>query len=203
MDRNGVWSCIEKSNLRDTFAATGNSPYRQLYLCSVRKGPKERILSLFKVVDPEGTGVLWGRRSEMKYHLVSPADKFTEAEAKEGKKGEIRHTISPARSPLCPANKPPHCERGQHADSSPPTLVDRKNKRRETDRGGGGGGGGGEKTETGRHSADERMHKEARYPRLHGPVLCDHPQRGQKVTDEQETDEREEKEEDEEEEEQQ
>ncbi|XP_050921477.1 myosin regulatory light chain 10-like [Lates calcarifer] len=63
-NRDGV---IDESDLRDTS----------------RNDPEETILNAFKVSDPEGTGVLGGRRGEMKYHLVSQADKFTEAEIKQ------------------------------------------------------------------------------------------------------------------------
>ncbi|TRY99739.1 hypothetical protein DNTS_033607 [Danionella cerebrum] len=40
--------------------------------------PEETILNAFKIFDPEGTGILKGE--EIKYHLMSQADKFTEAE---------------------------------------------------------------------------------------------------------------------------
>ncbi|KAK3513601.1 hypothetical protein QTP70_026027, partial [Hemibagrus guttatus] len=40
--------------------------------------PEENILNAFKIFDPEGTGVLKG--DEIKYYLMSQADKFTEAE---------------------------------------------------------------------------------------------------------------------------
>ncbi|KTF77556.1 hypothetical protein cypCar_00010005, partial [Cyprinus carpio] len=56
---------IDKNDLRDTFAALGTDP-------------EETILNAFKIFDPEGTGILKGE--EIKYHLMSQADKFTEAE---------------------------------------------------------------------------------------------------------------------------
>ncbi|KAI5626436.1 myosin, light chain 10, regulatory [Silurus asotus] len=40
--------------------------------------PEENILNAFKIFDPEGTGVLKG--DEIKFYLMSQADKFTEAE---------------------------------------------------------------------------------------------------------------------------
>ncbi|KAB5543185.1 hypothetical protein PHYPO_G00076270 [Pangasianodon hypophthalmus] len=40
--------------------------------------PEENILAAFKIFDPEGTGIIKGE--EIKYHLMSQADKFTEAE---------------------------------------------------------------------------------------------------------------------------
>ncbi|KAI4880429.1 hypothetical protein NFI96_018417, partial [Prochilodus magdalenae] len=43
-----------------------------------RTDPEETILNAFKIFDPEGTGILKGE--EIKYHLMSQADKFTEAE---------------------------------------------------------------------------------------------------------------------------
>ncbi|KAB5543186.1 hypothetical protein PHYPO_G00076280 [Pangasianodon hypophthalmus] len=39
---------------------------------------RENILAAFKIFDPEGAGIIKGE--EIKYHLMSQADKFTEAE---------------------------------------------------------------------------------------------------------------------------
>ncbi|XP_071783618.2 myosin regulatory light chain 2B, cardiac muscle isoform-like isoform X1 [Centroberyx gerrardi] len=91
---------IDKSDLRDTFAALGRLNVGNDELDEMLKessgpinftvfltmfgeklkgtDPEETILNAFKVFDPAGEGILKGE--EMKYHLMSQADKFTEAE---------------------------------------------------------------------------------------------------------------------------
>ncbi|KAM3875592.1 myosin regulatory light chain 2B, cardiac muscle isoform-like [Diretmus argenteus] len=91
---------INKSDLRDTFAALGRINVDNDELDEMLKessgpinftvfltmfgeklkgtDPEDTILNAFKVFDPKGTGVLNGE--EMKYHLMSQADKFTETE---------------------------------------------------------------------------------------------------------------------------
>ncbi|XP_035391716.1 myosin regulatory light chain 10 isoform X1 [Electrophorus electricus] len=91
---------IDKNDLRDTFAALGRlnvgndeldemlkeapGPINFTIFLSMfgekLKGtdPEENILNAFKIFDPEGTGIIKGE--EIKYHLMSQADKFTEAE---------------------------------------------------------------------------------------------------------------------------
>ncbi|XP_062377401.1 myosin regulatory light chain 2B, cardiac muscle isoform-like [Sardina pilchardus] len=91
---------ICKNDLRDTFAALGrlnvsNDELEEMvkeapgpinftvFLCMFGeklKGtdPEETILNAFKIFDPEATGVLKG--DDIKYHLMSQADKFNEAE---------------------------------------------------------------------------------------------------------------------------
>ncbi|KAL2085087.1 hypothetical protein ACEWY4_018407 [Coilia grayii] len=91
---------ICKNDLRDTYAALGrlnvsNDELDEMlkeapgpinftvFLCMFGeklKGtdPEETILNAFKIFDPEGTGILKG--DEIKYHLMSQADKFNEAE---------------------------------------------------------------------------------------------------------------------------
>ncbi|KAG9263199.1 myosin regulatory light chain 10 [Astyanax mexicanus] len=91
---------IDKNDLRDTFAALGrlnvgndeldemlkeaSGPINFTIFLSMfgekLKGtdPEENILNAFKIFDPEGTGIIKGE--EIKYHLMSQADKFTEAE---------------------------------------------------------------------------------------------------------------------------
>ncbi|XP_040902095.1 myosin regulatory light chain 2B, cardiac muscle isoform-like [Toxotes jaculatrix] len=96
-NRDGI---IDKSDLRETFAALGRLNVGNDELDEMMKecsgplnftlflnmfgeklkgtDPEDTILNAFKVFDPEGTGVLRGE--EMKYYLMSQADKFTEAE---------------------------------------------------------------------------------------------------------------------------
>ncbi|XP_027014371.1 myosin regulatory light chain 10 [Tachysurus fulvidraco] len=91
---------IDKNDLRDTFAALGRlnvgndeldemlkeapGPINFTIFLSMfgekLKGtdPEENILAAFKIFDPEGTGIIKGE--EIKYHLMSQADKFTDAE---------------------------------------------------------------------------------------------------------------------------
>ncbi|XP_063063352.1 myosin regulatory light chain 2, ventricular/cardiac muscle isoform-like [Engraulis encrasicolus] len=91
---------ICKNDIRDTYAALGrlNVPSDELdemikeapgpinftvFLCMFGeklKGtdPEDTILAAFKIFDPEATGILKG--DEIKYHLMSQADKFNEAE---------------------------------------------------------------------------------------------------------------------------
>ncbi|KAK3549987.1 hypothetical protein QTP86_016944 [Hemibagrus guttatus] len=91
---------IDKNDLRDTFAALGrlnvgndeldemlkeaSGPINFTIFLSMfgekLKGtdPEENILAAFKIFDPEGTGIIKGE--EIKYHLMSQAEKFTEAE---------------------------------------------------------------------------------------------------------------------------
>ncbi|MCJ8744829.1 hypothetical protein PDJAM_G00123020 [Pangasius djambal] len=91
---------IDKNDLRDTFAAVGRlnvgsdelddmlkeapGPINFTVFLSMfgekLKGtdPEENILNAFKIFDPEGTGVLKG--DEIRFYLMSQADKFTEAE---------------------------------------------------------------------------------------------------------------------------
>ncbi|XP_058274543.1 myosin regulatory light chain 2B, cardiac muscle isoform-like isoform X1 [Hemibagrus wyckioides] len=91
---------IDKNDLRDTFAAVGRlnvgsdeledmlkeapGPINFTVFLSMfgekLKGtdPEENILNAFKIFDPEGTGVLKG--DEIKFYLMSQADKFTETE---------------------------------------------------------------------------------------------------------------------------
>ncbi|CAM4729788.1 unnamed protein product [Leuciscus chuanchicus] len=91
---------IDKNDLRDTFAALGRLNVGNDELDEMLKeasgpinftvfltmfgeklkgtDPEETILNAFKIFDPEGTGILKGE--EIKYHLMSQADKFTEAE---------------------------------------------------------------------------------------------------------------------------
>ncbi|KAG5284729.1 hypothetical protein AALO_G00029840 [Alosa alosa] len=96
-NRDGV---IDKNDLRDTYAALGrlnvgndeldemvkeaSGPINFTVFLTMfgekLKGtdPEETILNAFKIFDPEGTGILKG--DEIKYFLMSQADKFTEAE---------------------------------------------------------------------------------------------------------------------------
>ncbi|XP_016394607.1 myosin regulatory light chain 2B, cardiac muscle isoform-like [Sinocyclocheilus rhinocerous] len=91
---------IDKNDLRDTFAALGRLNVGNDELDEMLKeasgpinftvfltmfgeklkgtDPEETILNAFKIFDPEATGILKGE--EIKYHLMSQADKFTEAE---------------------------------------------------------------------------------------------------------------------------
>ncbi|XP_028840419.1 myosin regulatory light chain 10 [Denticeps clupeoides] len=91
---------IDKNDLRDTFAALGRLNVGNDELDEMLKeasgpinftvfltmfgeklkgtDPEETILNAFKIFDPEGTGILKGE--EIKYHLMSQADKFSEAE---------------------------------------------------------------------------------------------------------------------------
>ncbi|KAA0704081.1 Myosin regulatory light chain 2B, cardiac muscle isoform [Triplophysa tibetana] len=91
---------IDKNDLRDTFAALGRVNVANEELDEMLKeapgpvnftvfltmfgeklkgtDPEETILNAFKIFDAEGTGILKGE--EIKYHLMSQADKFTEAE---------------------------------------------------------------------------------------------------------------------------
>ncbi|KAM4627216.1 myosin regulatory light chain 2B, cardiac muscle isoform-like [Polymixia lowei] len=91
---------IDKSDLRDTFAAVGRLNVGNDELDEMMKDssgpvnftvfltmfgeklkgtdPEETILNAFKIFDPEGTGALKGE--DLKYYLMSQADKFTEAE---------------------------------------------------------------------------------------------------------------------------
>ncbi|XP_010744538.2 myosin regulatory light chain 2B, cardiac muscle isoform [Larimichthys crocea] len=96
-NRDGI---IDKSDLRDTYAALGRLNVGNDELDEMMKecsgplnftlflnmfgeklkgtDPEETILNAFKVFDPEGSGVLMGE--EIKNHLMSQADKFTEDE---------------------------------------------------------------------------------------------------------------------------
>ncbi|KAG9278507.1 myosin regulatory light chain 2B, cardiac muscle isoform-like isoform X1 [Astyanax mexicanus] len=92
---------IDKNDLRDTFAAVGRLNVGNDELDDMLKeapgainftvflsmfgeklkgstDPEETILNAFKMFDPEGTGFLKG--DEIKYYLMSQADKFSEAE---------------------------------------------------------------------------------------------------------------------------
>uniref|UniRef100_A0A3B4T7W6 Myosin, light chain 10, regulatory n=2 Tax=Seriola dumerili TaxID=41447 RepID=A0A3B4T7W6_SERDU len=91
---------IDKGDLRDTYAALGRLNVGNDELDEMMKeapgpinftiflamfgeklkgtDPEETILNAFKIFDPEGTGVLRG--DDIKYHLMSQADKFTEDE---------------------------------------------------------------------------------------------------------------------------
>ncbi|KAJ8256306.1 hypothetical protein COCON_G00184580 [Conger conger] len=92
---------IDKNDLRDTFAALGrlnvgndeleemlkeaSGPINFTVFLTMfgekLKGtdPEETLLNAFKIFDPEGKGLLKGE--EIKYNLMSQADKFTEAES--------------------------------------------------------------------------------------------------------------------------
>ncbi|XP_070699293.1 myosin regulatory light chain 10 [Pempheris klunzingeri] len=91
---------IDKSDLRDTYAALGRLNVGNDELDEMMKeasgpinftiflamfgeklkgtDPEETILNAFKIFDPEGKGFLRGE--DIKYHLMSQADKFTEDE---------------------------------------------------------------------------------------------------------------------------
>ncbi|XP_029922786.1 myosin regulatory light chain 2B, cardiac muscle isoform-like [Myripristis murdjan] len=99
MDQNRD-SIIDKSDLWDTFAALGRLSVGNDELDEMLKessdpinftvfltmfgeklkgtDPEESILNAFKVFDPEATGVMGG--GGVRDHLMSQADKFTEAE---------------------------------------------------------------------------------------------------------------------------
>ncbi|CAB1352451.1 unnamed protein product [Coregonus sp. 'balchen'] len=94
---------IDKSDLRDTFCALGRlnvgndeldemlkmapGPINFTIFLSMfgekLKGtdPEETIINAFKIFDPEGQGVLKGE--DIKYYIMSQADKFTEAEVED------------------------------------------------------------------------------------------------------------------------
>ncbi|XP_029374562.1 myosin regulatory light chain 10 [Echeneis naucrates] len=91
---------IDKGDLRDTFAALGRLNVGNEELDEMMKeapgpinftiflamfgeklkgtDPEETILNAFKIFDPEGKGILKG--DDIKYNLMSQADKFTEDE---------------------------------------------------------------------------------------------------------------------------
>ncbi|XP_045896177.1 myosin regulatory light chain 10 isoform X1 [Micropterus dolomieu] len=91
---------IDKGDLRDTYAALGRLNVGNDELDEMMKeasgpinftiflamfgeklkgtDPEETILNAFKIFDPEGKGVLRGE--DIKYHLMSQADKFNEDE---------------------------------------------------------------------------------------------------------------------------
>ncbi|XP_023866332.1 myosin regulatory light chain 2, ventricular/cardiac muscle isoform isoform X1 [Salvelinus sp. IW2-2015] len=94
---------IDKNDLRDTFCALGRlnvgndeldemlkmapGPINFTIFLSMfgekLKGtdPEETIINAFKIFDPEGQGVLKGE--DIKYYIMSQADKFTEAEVED------------------------------------------------------------------------------------------------------------------------
>uniref|UniRef100_A0A3Q3WVP3 EF-hand domain-containing protein n=1 Tax=Mola mola TaxID=94237 RepID=A0A3Q3WVP3_MOLML len=96
-NRDGV---IDKGDLRDTFAALGRLNVSNDELDEMMKeasgpinftiflamfgeklkgtDPEETILNAFKIFDPEGKGILRG--DDIKYYLMSQADRFTEEE---------------------------------------------------------------------------------------------------------------------------
>ncbi|XP_056450570.1 myosin regulatory light chain 10 [Gadus macrocephalus] len=99
-NRDGV---IDKGDLRDTYAALGRLNVGNEELDEMMKeapgpinftiflamfgeklkgtDPEETILNAFKLFDPDATGVLRGE--DIKYSLMSQADKFTEEEVNE------------------------------------------------------------------------------------------------------------------------
>ncbi|KAL4647660.1 myosin regulatory light chain 2B, cardiac muscle-like [Arapaima gigas] len=94
---------IDKNDLRDTFAALGRLNVSNDELENMLKeapgainftvfltmfgeklkgtDPEDTLLNAFKIFDPEGKGYLKGE--EIKYNLMSQADKFSEAEVNE------------------------------------------------------------------------------------------------------------------------